>query len=147
MVAKAALRVISTKAPVLGDLINRLDEIRQERKPLDKKSNELKADYDEIVVQVMALLDASGTLKGSSAKATVSISEVDVPIFLKIDESDSNSRVQFFKWAVRTGNLHMMTPSCISAPAFREVLQLKGGCPPGIAVFTKRGLNHTSLKG
>ena len=135
--ARAKAQVVS--APVTkGDMIDRMDEIRQLRKPLDAESARLKEEYDELKWKVLAILDSEKEVKAGTKRATVSISENIVCVL--------NDRTAFLKWALKTGCEHLLTASCVSAPAYREVLQLKGVTPPGTEPFTKRDLNHTSLK-
>ena len=50
---------------------------------------------------------------------------------------------------LRTGNTHVFTNSCVSSPAWREVIALnaKHTPPPGTEVFTKKNLNFRLIKG
>ena len=124
-----------------GDLIDQMEALRQKRKPLDAESAKLKKDYDEIVEEVIRRLETSGSAGLKTKKASVSINETEVPVMKNIDA--------FVAWAKRTKNLHLFTASCVSAPSWREIVQLnsKHTPPPGTEIFTKRSLNHTSLKG
>lgn len=127
--------------PTIGELIDRMDELRAERKLLDAESKKLKEEYDEIALQVIELLEKANSSGQKTKRASVSINETEVPVMKDIDA--------FVKWVVRTKNTHLFTASCVSAPSWREILELnpKHNPPPGTEVFTKKTLNHTSLKG
>ena len=129
------------KEPTIGELIDRMDELRAKRKPLDAESKKLKEEYDEIAEQVMCMLEEAKSSGQKTKRASVSINETEVPVMKDIDA--------FVKWVVRTKNTHLFTASCVSAPSWREIVQLnpKHTPPPGTEVFTKKSLNHTSLKG
>ena len=123
------------------ELIDRMDDLRQKRKPLDAESARLKKEYDELVEEVFKRLDATNSTGAKTKKASVSINETEVPVVKDIEA--------FVKWVSRTKNVHLFTASCISAPSWREICQLnpRHTPPPGTEVFTRRTLNHTSLKG
>ena len=84
-----------------GELIDRMDDLRQKRKPLDAESARLKKEYDELVEEVFKRLDATNSTGAKTKKASVSINETEVPIVV-----------------------HLFTAPCVSAPSWREICQL-----------------------
>ena len=125
----------------VGDLLEQMAEIKIKRDNLSSQDKPLKEQYDELGEEVMRRLEAEGSTGQKSKRASVSISEVDVPVL--------NDITAFAKWALRTGNTHVFTSSCVSSPAWREVIALnaKHTPPPGTEVFTKKNLNFRLIKG
>lgn len=125
----------------VGDLLEQMADIKIKRDKLSAQDKPLKEEYDALGEEVMRRLDKEGSTGQKSKRASVSITEIDVPVLNDIEA--------FTKWATRTKNLHLFTASCVSSPAWREVIQLnaKHTPPPGTEVFTKKNLNFRLNKG
>lgn len=138
MAKSAAVLKQVPKEKSLGELIDELEELRRERKPFYDKAKHLKDDYDEVKGKIIALLDAQQSLKGASAKASVSISETPVPVVKDIE--------QLLRWIVKNKAWHLVLAQPLTTPAWREAVEKKGSDLPGTETFVKRDLNHSSLK-
>lgn len=125
----------------VGDLLEQMADVKIKRDKLSAQAEPLKEEYDALGEEVMRRLDKEGSTGQKSRRASVSITEIDVPVLNDIEA--------FTKWATRTKNLHLFTASCVSSPAWREVIQLnaKHTPPPGTEVFTKKNLNFRLNKG
>mgnify|MGYP007069482543 CR=1 FL=1 len=121
----------------VGSLIDKLEKVREERRVLAEKDKELAAKYGELEVELMQRLDADGTQKASSKKATVSISETVVGNVVDWE----------LAWKLISKNPQLMQRR-ISDPAFRELCEQKGEkfmAKYGMTPFVKRRLNLRSL--
>lgn len=125
----------------VGELLEQMADVKIKRDKLSAQDKPLKEQYDALGEEVMRRLEKEGSTGQKSKRASASISEVDVPVLKDI--------TAFAKWALRTSNVHLFTTSCVSSPAWREVIALnaKHTPPPGTEVFTKRNLNFRLNKG
>ena len=125
----------------VGDLLEQMADIKIKRDKLSAQDKPLKEQYDSLGEEIMRRLESEGSTGQKSKRASVSITEIDVPVL--------NDITAFAKWALKTGNTHVFTSSCISSPAWREVIALnaKHTPPPGTEVFTKKNLNFRLNKG
>lgn len=125
----------------VGDLLEQMADIKIKRDKLSAQDKPLKEQYDSLGEEIMRRLESEGSTGQKSKRASVSITEIDVPVL--------NDITAFAKWALKTGNTHVFTSSCISSPAWREVIALnaKHTPPPGTDVFTKKNLNFRLIKG
>ena len=125
----------------VGDLLEQMADIKIQRDKLSAQDKPLKEQYDSLGEEIMRRLEIEGSTGQKSKRASVSISEVDLPVL--------NDITAFAKWALKTGNTHVFTSSCVSSPAWREVIALnaKHTPPPGTEVFTKKNLNFRLIKG
>ena len=127
------------KAPTLGGLIDKLNDVREEKRKLAEQEKELNARYAEIEEQLLQRLDAEGMDKATGKKATASISKVVVA-----SVTDWEKAYAFIK---KTGYFHLLQRR-VSDPAFRELLEQKGEAAmkkAGMESFTKTNLNLRSL--
>lgn len=120
----------------LGTLIDSLNEIRESRRDLAARDKELETTYKEIEEQIKVRLEAEGMDKATGKKATASIGHVTVATIKDWDA--------LCKYVKKTGYFHLFQRR-ISDPAFREILELKGGEVPGLEAFDKKNLNLRSL--
>ena len=124
------------KAPTIGSLIDKLDAVREKRRVLAEQDKTLAAQYAQLEATIMQRLDADGTQKTSSKKATVSISEVVV--------AEVNWELA---WPLIAKNPQLVQRRA-SDPAFRELYEQKGEkfmAKYGMTPFIKRKLNLRSL--
>lgn len=127
------------KTVTVGKLIDQLEAVREKRRVIAEQDKKLSAEYAEIEATLLQRLDADGTPKASSKKATVSISEVVV--------ADTGAMDWEKAWPLIAKNPQLMQRR-ISDPAFRELYELKGEkfmAKYSLQPFVKRRLNLRSL--
>ena len=132
------------KVQTLGSLIDKLYAVREKRRELAEKDKLLAAEVDELQAAILARLEAEGTDKASSKKATVSRSTVTVANVTDWDKF----------WAfIHKNKFNHMLQRRVSDPAYRELVelaqsdkklakQLEGA---GVESFIKVNLNLRSL--
>ncbi len=123
---------MTLKKETLGSMIDELFDLREQRRALAAEDKALSEDARELEAKIIGKLDAEGTDRGASKKASVSISEVEEPNVVDWDK--------FCTFAKRTGNMHLFQRR-VSAPAWRELRALKKSDVPGLECFKKRSLN------
>ena len=139
MARKAAAPVVEEPQVMsIGDMIDRMEDIRKERKVIADKDKPLKEEYDELKVAAMAILDANNSLSASSKKASVKISETTVPVVKDV--------AKLLPYIVKNKLWHLLLSQPLTTPAWREAVGLKGMDLPGTETFVKRDLGHSSLK-
>ena len=124
------------KTPTVGSLIDKIENVREKRRAIAEQDKVLAAQYAELEDAIMQRLDADGTQKASSKKATVSISEVVV--------AEVNWELA---WPLIAKNPQLVQRRA-SDPAFRELYEQKGEkfmAKYGMTPFIKRKLNLRSL--
>lgn len=119
----------------LGTGIDKLDELREQKRVLETKVKEIEDTYNELAESLMARLDAEGADKATGKKATVSISK---SLTGQVEDWD-----KFSAYVIKNKYLHLLQRR-LSDPAIRELLETKGKVP-GVTPFTKRRLNLRSL--
>ena len=124
------------KAPTIGSLIDKMDAVREKKRVLAEQDKALSAQYAELEATLLQRLDADGTQKASSKKATVSISEV---VVANVDWD--------LAWPLIAKNPQLVQRRA-SDPAFRELFEQKGEkymAKFGMTPFVKRKLNLRSI--
>ena len=124
------------KAPTVGSLIDKIENVREKRRAIAEQDKVLAAQYAELEDAIMQRLDADGTQKASSKKATVSISEV---VLAEVNWE--------LAWPLIAKNPQLVQRRA-SDPAFRELYEQKGEkfmAKYGMTPFIKRKLNLRSL--
>lgn len=134
--AEAALPAIDPR-PV-GDIIALFEENRTKRRKIQKDLDPLEAEYKDLKAIIITKLDAEHSTKGACATASVTISEVEVPVI-----EDIQKLVDHIK---RNKLWHLFLAQPLTTPAWREAKGLKGSDLPGTKTFIKRDLNHASIK-
>ena len=103
------------KIQTLGSLIDKLYAVREKRRELAEKDKLLAAEVDELQATILARLEAEGTEKASSKKATVSRSTVTVANVTDWDKF----------WAfIHKNKFNHMLQRRVSDPAYRELVEL-----------------------
>lgn len=127
---------MNMKAPTIGSLIDKMDAVREKKHVLAEQDKVLSAQYAELEATLLQRLDADGTQKASSKKATVSISEV---VVANVDWD--------LAWPLIAKNPQLVQRRA-SDPAFRELFEQKGEkfmAKYGMTPFVKRKLNLRSI--
>ena len=118
--------------PSIGSLVDKAKKLANERAALSAKDKALKAEFDDLKVQIMNLMKDQDTRvgEGKLARASIVVSE----------EPQVADWQVFLTYARKTNNLHLVQQR-ISSPAWREIRALKGKEIPGINCFIKHDLN------
>lgn len=119
----------------IGRLINQMSALREKRRALAAQDKELVKQYDELETQLLALMDAEGTTKSSSGKATATITE---NINFNIQDWDS------FMAYLSKKKLYHLVQRRVSAPSVRELFESKGKVP-GLEPFVKREISLRNI--
>lgn len=122
------------KDATIGGLTDQLHDIREKKRALDAQVTAAEAEYKAVEEQLMELLDAQSTDKGSGKKASVSITS---SVVAQVDDWDA-----LYKYVKRTGYFHLFQRR-VSDPACRELFEQKGSIP-GVSPFTRKKLNLRS---
>ena len=132
----AAKKTAVPAKPTLGDLIDQLWGVKQERAALAKQDTVLSAQIADIETEIYTLADAQGTTAGRATKASISIGEQDVFNITDFDE--------LAKFVKKTGYFHLFQRR-ITVDAARELFESKGNVP-GLTPAKKRVIRVTTLK-
>ena len=127
---------MNMKAPTIGSLIDKLEAVREKKRVLAEQDKVLSVQYAELEATLLQRLDADGTQKASSKKATVSISEI---VVANVDWD--------LAWPLIAKNPQLVQRRA-SDPAFRELFEQKGEkymAKYGMTPFVKRKLNLRSI--
>ena len=132
------------KTPTLGSLIDKLVTVRDKRRALAEQDKELAKEVEELQATILARLEAEGTDKASSKKATVSRTTVTVA---NVTDWDA------FWGFIHKNKFNHMLQRRVSDPAYRELVELaqsdkklaKQLQTAGVEPFVKVNLNLRSL--
>lgn len=114
-----------------GSIIDRLYEIRSERKILSDQDKELKHEFDELEQVLITRLKADDSLQGKTKTATATITETVVPTIKDWDA--------FERYVLENNALYLLQRRPASA-AFRELLNM-GETVPGLEPFTSLSIS------
>lgn len=117
----------------LGAMIDELRDLKDRKREIDQESKAIKADIDELEMQLMAALDAQGTTIAKNGRSRVSISEQVVPT---ITDRDAVNEY------VKANDAFYLFQNSVVSSAWRELYQ-SGETVPGTEPFTKRSLSLT----
>ena len=116
-----------------GQLIDKLYELREQIRELDRQSQALKDEKSAIEDTLLKELDAQGVQSVSGRKATASISENLVP---SVEDWDS------FHAFIRKNNAFYLLQRRANPAPYRELMeQRRGRKIPGVTTVTLRTLN------
>lgn len=121
-------------AKTLGELIDELQHIRDEKRKASAEVERLSAAYAEVEAKVEEQLSSMGLDKASGSTATVSLSKV---VAANVEDWDA-----FYKFIKRTGYFHLLQRRT-SDPACRELFEQKGSIP-GVTPVSLTKLNLRS---
>ncbi len=120
-----------TSPPVpTSDIIARLVEVRDERRRIRERDQELTEKWRALEMELLVRLDEQGMLKASTGVGTASITETVLP-----NVTDWDAVYEHIK---ETGDFYLLQKRP-SAAAFRE-LHNSGEVIPGIEAYTKRSI-------
>lgn len=121
-----------TKA--IGELIDEMFDVREQRREIAKEDTVLKSTYDELEQSLISALEATGQTSGASDTAGATIKDTIV--------ADVQDWEKFHAWMRKTNRLYMLERRT-SQLAFREYLESSRGNkpPPGVQKFEKRSIS------
>lgn len=119
----------------IGNIIDNIHALREEKRALEKKIKEIEAVYHAAEEQLMARFDAEGVTasRGKAASCSVSVS-----VSGNVTDWDA-----FNAFVKKKGYFHLYFKR-LSDPALRELWE-QGKSIPGVVPFNKRRLNVLSL--
>lgn len=115
----------------LGEMINEMIDIRDQRSEIAKQDKALKEQFDALEQFVLAKLREQDTIKGSSSKGTATISELTVPTI---------ENWEAFESYIYENHAFYLLEKRPSGAAFRELYQ-QGEEIPGLKPFTKYSIS------
>lgn len=123
----------TTRKPIreIGDVIDAMDDTREQYRALDKESNELKSQWKDLEEELLGMLDIAGTDQSRTDQATASIKEEEVAAI--------EDPKKFWTWAMRFKK-HYLIQDRISNPAFREEMTNRKDPIPGLRSYVKRSI-------
>lgn len=132
--AKMAL-VKGTPKRTVGFLIDLLQVNRTKRRELLAQEKKLKAEYETLEGELIALMDAEGITKSTGKLASAGISE---SVVFNIEDWDA-----FTAYMKKTNQFHLIQRR-ISDPSVRELVEAKKTVP-GLTPFEKRTISLRDL--
>lgn len=134
--AKTTIAKVTTRlVPTLGNAIDQMWALREEKRALDAQIKTVEADIKALETDMFGLLDAQDTRKAEGKNASVSINE---SVVCNVEDWDA-----LWPWIAKTKNFHLIQKR-VSDPGMRELWALKKVIP-GTQPFTKRTLSLKSL--
>lgn len=121
----------------LGHGIDKLWELREQKRALTKQIEDIDAQCNELELALLDRLDAEGTTKASSSRATVTATESVVPRLTDWD--------LFTSYILKTKMFHLLERRP-SVSGCRELFEKKGMIP-GVEPFKKRKLRLLTING
>ena len=125
----------------LGAAADKLWQLREDKRALDKKVKELEAEIAALTEETFGMLEAQDSRKAEGKRASISVNYTVV--------ANTTNWDNFMKWVVagKRGDKYAYThlvQKRISNPAYRA-LRERGLVIPGLEDFTKRSLSINSL--
>lgn len=117
------------KDPPIGELVDTLFEIREEKRAKEEELKEIEARYNAAEQRLMEKLETEKTEKGSGKYASCSISSSVVP---QVEDWDA-----LYKFIARTKYFHLLQRRPSTA-ACRELFESKGSIPGVTPVVVKK---------
>lgn len=121
----------------MGDKVDLLRELREARAQLEKRSDIIKAQYQQVEQALLEQLEEAGCSSTSSTQASASISE---SVVAQVTDWDS-----FYEY-IRDNNYFHLLQRRVSDPSVRELFE-KEGAVPGVVPYVKRKIHLTAKKG
>ena len=114
-----------------SDIIAQLVEVRDERRRIRERDQELTEKWRTLEMELLVRLDEQGMLKASTGDGTASITETVLP---QVTDWDA-----VYEHIKETGDFYLLQKRPAAA-AFRE-LHNSGEVIPGIEAYTKRSIS------
>jgi vacuolar-type H+-ATPase subunit H len=132
-------KATAQKPRSIGQLIDRMDEIRDAKRKLAEQEKVLTDEYNTVKQELLERFDKEGMEKATGTRASASASKVVVANVVDYEK--------FCAYVKKTGHFHLFQRR-ISDPAFRELYEIsKGKGVPGLEPFIKLDINLRSIAG
>lgn len=118
------------QTPTMAQLVEKMLEIRDERRRISKRDKELIEDFRSLELEVLTQLDEQGMEKASTSAGTASINETVLPQVVDWDK--------FYQYMINNDSLHLLQKRPAAA-AFRE-LNESGETIDGVEPYTQRSI-------
>lgn len=132
----AVLKPPAKKPLTVGQAIDLLWSLEQEKKATNEEVKRIEGLIEEAKEKVYEVMDAQDLKQSKGAKASASLGSTTT---YNIEDFDALA-----KFVKKTGYFHLFQRR-VSVDAARELFESKGGVP-GLAPFTKRKINLTTVK-
>lgn len=130
---------MATRKVTVGSLIDAMHNIRNQKRELAAKEKVLNAEYEALELKLLETMDQEGLTKSTGRFSTASVNVVKQ--FNFITEGGFEA---FFAYAAKIKRPDLVQRR-LSAPAVRELWQLKGTVP-GLTPYDKRVIGLTDIK-
>ena len=130
-----AAKVVPLKPLSIGRLIDKLSDLREERRALEAQDKLLVASFEELQIQLIDMMEREGVDKSTGKKASAGL-KTTTRYNIKDD-------VAFFAYIHRHKYYHLLERRP-SVSGCAELFKDKGGVP-GIEPFSKKTINLTNL--
>ena len=114
-----------------GDIIERMNQLRDEKRQLNAEIKALDDEYQELEAALLAAMDGQNTQIAATKRVHASISEQVVPT---VEDWDA-----LYEYIKETDQLHLLQRR-VATSAWRELLE-SGEQIPGTAPYKKRSVN------
>lgn len=122
-------------AQSIGETIDNMHALREERRELEEKIKKLNAAYEVAERELMELMDTQQTRISAGKKASVHIDEVVFPTAENWDD--------IYAYLKGSGKLYLLERR-LSTAGFRELFE-RGESVPGVVPFKKRKVKLISI--
>lgn len=119
----------------IGQIIDRMLELRDRRTSIEKESKKLKEEFDDLEQRLLQRLDTEETNQGRSKFASATVNELTVPTIENWGE--------FEKYILENNALYMLEKRA-SGAIYRELIS-QGSEVPGLKPFVKRSISLRRL--
>jgi len=126
---------MATKRITVGSLIDSLQDLRAQKRALAEKEKELNEKYKALELSLIEAMDNEGVTKSTGKAATASISMTRQ---FTTDDWD-----KFMAYVAKLKRFDLVQRR-VSAPAVRELWELKGAVP-GLTPYDKREISLRDL--
>lgn len=133
---RAALKAVPTKEPTVGELIDQLWSVKEEKKEWAKEEKKLNARIEDIEQQLFAKFDAEQMTLGRGSKASISVGTSTA-----FNIADFDALCAYVK---RKNYFHLFQRR-VTVESARELFEANGSVP-GLEPYTKRTIHITTLK-
>jgi hypothetical protein len=117
----------------LGEVLDEMVQIREQRRDLDAQDKKLKLEYDELEEKALAMMHKQGLDRASGNMATGSVSETEIPSVVDWTKA--------LRW-IKREHAFQLFERRIAKGAWVEALEMRKGRPiPGIETIVKTRLN------
>lgn len=127
-----------TKPPTLGELIDNMWALREERVAADAVVDGIKAKIAAVEAQIDERMEAEGMTKATGTKATVSFTFTTIA-----DVQGDGGWTKLYAYIKKTGYWHLLHRRVTDA-AYKELLEA-GKKVPGVEPFTKKRINLRTI--